>query len=366
MLKKDMPTMKQFQDHLRLESDTRRVRKIFEEAKEYSQFLLNGFSNFSQTAQITCHNSTTNKSCNTTNYQLYKNRLNDLQNEFYLKHDLPFCQDVPRFLKGPLNISLEINETMESSIWATLNSLSSIDPGGSWKPSDCSARHRVAVVVPYRDRLLHLLAFLSHIHPMLQRQELNYRIFVVEQTGNQTFNKARLMNAGFIEAMKLDDFDCFIFHDVDLIPEDDRNIYSCPSQPRHLSVAIDEMNYKLAYKELVGGVLNMRTNHFMMVNGYSNLYWGWGAEDDDMAYRIMVVGLRVTRPPAKLARYKMIKHVKRTPSDAMKRLKLLYTGPRRYQVDGLNSLDYKRLYIGNRPYYTYLLLDVGAPPTNLW
>jgi beta-1,4-galactosyltransferase 1 len=41
----------------------------------------------------------------------------------------------------------------------------------------------------------------------------------------------------------------------------------------------------LAYQELVGGVLNMRTEHFQRVNGYSNLYWGWGAEDDDMAYR---------------------------------------------------------------------------------
>ena len=43
--------------------------------------------------------------------------------------------------------------------------------------------------------------------------------------------------------------------------------------------------YRLAYEELVGGVLNMRTEHFQRVNGYSNLYWGWGAEDDDMAYR---------------------------------------------------------------------------------
>jgi hypothetical protein len=42
---------------------------------------------------------------------------------------------------------------------------------------------------------------------------------------------------------------------------------------------------RLAYQELVGGVLAMRTEHFQLLNGYSNLYWGWGAEDDDMAYR---------------------------------------------------------------------------------
>ena len=52
------------------------------------------------------------------------------------------------------------------------------------------------------------------------------------------------MNVGFVEALKLDHFHCFVFHDVDLVPEDDRNMYSCPSQPRHMSVAIDEMGYK--------------------------------------------------------------------------------------------------------------------------
>lgn len=42
---------------------------------------------------------------------------------------------------------------------------------------------------------------------------------------------------------------------------------------------------RLKYELLVGGVLNMRKEHFEMVNGYSNNYWGWGGEDDDMAYR---------------------------------------------------------------------------------
>jgi hypothetical protein len=39
-------------------------------------------------------------------------------------------------------------------------------------------------------------------------------------------------------------WECLIFHDVDLIPEDDRNIYSCPSEPRHMSVAVNTMNYE--------------------------------------------------------------------------------------------------------------------------
>jgi len=52
------------------------------------------------------------------------------------------------------------------------------------------------------------------------------------------------MNVGFVEALKLYNYDCFIFHDVDLLPEDDRNLYTCPEQPRHMSVAVDVLRYK--------------------------------------------------------------------------------------------------------------------------
>ena len=62
-----------------------------------------------------------------------------------------------------------------------------IQPGGLWRPTACVARHRVAVIIPYRDRWEHLMILLSHLHPILERQQLDYRIFVVEQV-SQSFD----------------------------------------------------------------------------------------------------------------------------------------------------------------------------------
>lgn len=57
------------------------------------------------------------------------------------------------------------------------------------------------------------------------------------------------MNAGALTALDYPllpgvMFHCLIFHDVDMLPEDDRILYSCPQQPRHLSVAVNELDYK--------------------------------------------------------------------------------------------------------------------------
>jgi len=137
---------------------------------------------------------------------------------------------------------------------------SSIELGGHWSPFHCTARHRVAIIIPYRDRDMQLRIFLNFMHQFLQKQQLDYQIFLVEpvrilkmanksfliffKVNKITFNRALLFNIGFREAMKHYPWECFIFHDVDLIPEDDRNIYSCPPEPRHMSVAVNTLNYE--------------------------------------------------------------------------------------------------------------------------
>lgn len=37
---------------------------------------------------------------------------------------------------------------------------------------------------------------------------------------------------------------------------------------------------------LSGGVTTFTKQQFLAVNGYSNEYWGWGAEDDDLSNRV--------------------------------------------------------------------------------
>ena len=110
-----------------------------------------------------------------------------------------------------------------------------IRPGGRFRPSECEPRSRVALIVPYRDREEHLRAFLHNLHPILSRQQIDYGIFVIESIPDVKFNRAKLMNIGFREAVKTYDYQCFIFHDVDLLPEDDRNLLVFPRQPASLA-----------------------------------------------------------------------------------------------------------------------------------
>lgn len=56
-----------------------------------------------------------------------------------------------------------------------------LEPGGRFRPKNCIARHKVAIIIPYRDREEHLKIFLQNMHPMLQRQQLDYGIYIVEE-----------------------------------------------------------------------------------------------------------------------------------------------------------------------------------------
>lgn len=53
--------------------------------------------------------------------------------------------------------------------------------GGRYRPPDCEARHRTAIIIPHRHREHHLKFLLYYLHPFLQRQQLSYGIYVIHQ-----------------------------------------------------------------------------------------------------------------------------------------------------------------------------------------
>ncbi|XP_049272432.1 beta-1,4-N-acetylgalactosaminyltransferase bre-4-like [Rhipicephalus sanguineus] len=110
---------------------------------------------------------------------------------------------------------------------------------------------------------------------------------------------------------------------------------------------------------LVGGVLAIKREHLFKVNGFSNLYWGWGGVDDDMAYRIKHKNLKIIRPPASVARYAMVKHHQRPESPNNIRMALVRMAWYRMNKDGLSTAKYRLVSKQVLPLYTHLLVGIG-------
>ncbi|TFK01902.1 PRELI domain-containing protein 1, mitochondrial [Platysternon megacephalum] len=180
------------------------------------------------------------------------------------------------------------------------------------------------------------------------------------QYGEDTFNRAKLLNVGFLEALKdEDDYGCFIFSDVDLVPMDDRNLYRCYEQPRHFAIAMD----KLPYAGYFGGVSGLSRSQFLKINGFPNEYWGWGGEDDDIFNRISLNGMKVSRPSGHIGRYRMIKHERDKHNEPNpQRFTKIQNTKVTMKRDGISSLQYRLVEVTRWPMYTNITVDIGKPP----
>ncbi|XP_060646877.1 beta-1,4-galactosyltransferase 7 [Drosophila nasuta] len=162
------------------------------------------------------------------------------------------------------------------------------------KPFNAHSTHKMAVLVPFRDRFEELLQFVPHLTQFLRRQGIDHHIFVLNQVDRYRFNRASLINVGFHFTSEV--YDYIAMHDVDLLPLNDDLLYEYPSSLGPLHIAGPKLHPKYHYDNFVGGILLVRREHFQKMNGMSNQYWGWGLEDDEFFVRIRDAGLQVTRP----------------------------------------------------------------------
>jgi hypothetical protein len=203
----------------------------------------------------------------------------------------------------------------------------------------------LAIIVPYRNREEHLKEFIPFMNNFLKTNiKNNFCIVIVEQANNEKFNRGTLINIGF-DLIK-DKCTYISPHDVDLLPEE--SDYSFPETPTHLSAYRSQSDYKLEYEECFGGVNLFSNEHFSLVNGFSNLYCGYAAEDDDLRRRCILNGLKINR---RLGRYKSLHHTYDhvQQSDIDKNREIYFSSFKVHPIlnlkntklDGLSSLEYK-------------------------
>lgn len=155
------------------------------------------------------------------------------------------------------------------------------------RPLSFSAQRRLTIVIPYRDRAEHLRQMLPVLHAQLTAQQVSHRIVVVEQSADGLFNRGRLLNIGV--HFTADDTDYYCLHDVDALPQTAN--YLCPSQPLRLVNKVTGEDGKRQHNDYYfSGAVSIRKEQIFAVNGFSNDYWGWGKEDDDFFFRLLLAG----------------------------------------------------------------------------
>lgn len=186
------------------------------------------------------------------------------------------------------------------------------------------------IVVPYRDRIVHLQKFLPHYRKLLP----NARFLIVEQTKGKEFNAFKLVNIGCVVAWDAAEYFCF--HDVDMIVQGQPD-YSYPDTPTHCATNASQFRWQMPYPGYVGGVILFNKPDLLKVNGYSNKFDCWAGGDTELWYRVHKVGLTVSRRPH---RYLSLPHPKRHPT-GFDPVRQKQAEQDRADDDGLNSVKFE-------------------------
>jgi hypothetical protein len=151
--------------------------------------------------------------------------------------------------------------------------------------------HKLGVCVPYRNREAHMNEFVPKVSKFLDERGIDHTIYLAHQCDEHLFNRGLMKNVAAKYAFE-DGCDYIVWHDIDMVPEDESCDYSYNlDNPKHLAVRISQSDYGLKYYEYFGGAVLFTKEQVEATNGYSNDYWDWGMEDDDLFWRCVREGM---------------------------------------------------------------------------
>ena len=144
--------------------------------------------------------------------------------------------------------------------------------------------HKLGICIPYRNRKEHVEKLIPALTEHLNKQGIEHTFYVGHQIDEKLFNRGAMKNIAAHIAFE-DGCDYIAWHDVDMLPQLDAD-YSYPENyPVHIATKLSKYNYTLGYDQYFGGVVLLTKEQVEKTNGYSNDYWDWGQEDDDLFWR---------------------------------------------------------------------------------
>ena len=144
--------------------------------------------------------------------------------------------------------------------------------------------HKLGICIPYRNRKEHIDKLIPRLSEHLTKNGIDHTFYVGHQIDDKLFNRGAMKNIAAHVAFE-DGCDYIAWHDVDMLPQDEAD-YSYPfNHPTHIATKLSKYNYGLGYEQYFGGVVLFTKQQVDETNGYSNGYWDWGQEDDDLFWR---------------------------------------------------------------------------------
>lgn len=150
---------------------------------------------------------------------------------------------------------------------------------------------KLGICIPYRNRKEHIEELIPLLSDHLNYHNIPHKFYVGHQVDDKLFNRGAMKNIAAYHAFE-DGCDYIAWHDVDMTPNDDDCDYSYPGEyPIHIATKLSKYGFKLGYEQYFGGVILFTKEQVEKTNGYSNEYWDWGQEDDDLFWRTYYEGL---------------------------------------------------------------------------
>ena len=135
---------------------------------------------------------------------------------------------------------------------------------------------KLAVILPHKDREVYKEFQKVYLTEYLKAQNIEHKVYFVEQKRDGLFNRAKSINVGVKFAEK--DFlpEYLVISDIDMVP---------------INIEYSYAGFAEVWFGNAGGV-KVLLSDFMAVNGFNNKFEGWGYEDSEFWNRLNVLQIK--------------------------------------------------------------------------